>query len=188
MPQTLKRFFALLILGLVGLPFAQACAQDTQPKQPMRPFVERLEEGAPFPQDYSLTTLNGDVINPQDFDTPIVIVHYWASWCPPCVTEFPHLLSTLQELGPDKVTLIAISVDYTQDALERYIAKLDTGNLPVYWVHDATMEHSFRRFALRGTPETYILAGTPRVIVKKMNDQYPWGTKEAWTNFIEWLQ
>ncbi|NUP89970.1 MAG: TlpA family protein disulfide reductase [Candidatus Sumerlaeia bacterium] len=45
----------------------------------------------------------------------IVVLNMWATWCGPCVEEFPHLVAFGHEATPEAVTVMAISSDYDQD-------------------------------------------------------------------------
>ncbi|GEM_PF-4352677 len=126
----------------------------------------------------SFTTIQGDDFNTSDLSEPVVMVHYWASWCPPCVMEFPLLLKTLREMN-GQVAMIAVSLDYKADAMQRYISKLGADDLPIYWVHDAKYDLSARFYRIKGTPETVFL-NKERTVIKHINDGYEWGTTESW--------
>jgi thiol-disulfide isomerase/thioredoxin len=45
----------------------------------------------------------------------IVVINMWATWCPPCVEEFPDLVRFGHEIDPDEVAIMAISSDYPDD-------------------------------------------------------------------------
>lgn len=53
--------------------------------------------------------------------TPTLVM-LWATWCPSCKKQIPEL-EKLEETHGDKVNIIALSVDETRQALERYLAK-----------------------------------------------------------------
>ncbi|MFN3700910.1 MAG: redoxin family protein [Alphaproteobacteria bacterium] len=60
-----------------------------------------------------------------DFRGKTVVLNFWASWCPPCLVEFPHFLK-LAEQYPDEVVFIGLSSDHDLAALERFLAKMRT--------------------------------------------------------------
>lgn len=43
------------------------------------------------PPDFELTTLTGDVVKLSDYKGKKVILNFWATWCPPCKEEMPHM-------------------------------------------------------------------------------------------------
>ena len=126
----------------------------------------------------SFTTTQGDDLIVSDLSEPVVLVHYWASWCPPCVLEFPLLLKTLREMN-GQVAMVAISLDYKADAMQRYINNLGAEGLPIYWVHDTKYDLSARFYRINGTPETLFL-DKDHTIIKHINDSYEWGTADSW--------
>ena len=60
--------------------------------------------------DFELTDLEKNKINISSLKQKIVLVNFWATWCPPCVKEIPSLLK-LREMYEDKIEIIFISVD-----------------------------------------------------------------------------
>src|SRR5512136_2411638 len=41
----------------------------------------------------------------------VVVLHYWATWCPPCVTELPSLERLYRALGPAGLSVVTVSTD-----------------------------------------------------------------------------
>lgn len=128
--------------------------------------------------DMAFTTTGGAPYTLRDLPEPVVLLHYWASWCPPCVIEFPKLLEALREMN-GQVALVAISLDYKADAMQRYIDTLDTHGVPIYWVQDSNYDLSLRQHRILGTPETVFL-DQQRSVVKKVNDEHDWQTRKSW--------
>jgi len=69
---------------------------------------------------FSGTELNtGQQINLSDYRGKVVLVDFWASWCPPCLLSLPAYDQLRKEIGSDKFEIIAINVDEnTEDGLE----------------------------------------------------------------------
>ena len=72
---------------------------------------------------FSFTDINGESRNIRDFEGKIVILNFWASWCPPCIKEFPLLLDAAAN-HKDDVVLIALSSDHDKQAMNRFINSL----------------------------------------------------------------
>lgn len=56
-----------------------------------------------------------------DYRGHVVLVNFWATWCPPCIEELPSLMALQHQLP--QVTVIAISVDEDEDAYRRFLAQ-----------------------------------------------------------------
>jgi cytochrome c biogenesis protein CcmG/thiol:disulfide interchange protein DsbE len=87
------------------------------------PSNEQLQSSQAAP-DFSFMDMDGKKITLSDFKGKIVVLNFWATWCPPCVKEFPALLS-IARAYPDRVVLIALSSDIDDAALKRFLNKHD---------------------------------------------------------------
>jgi len=88
-----------------------------------------------------------------DLHGKIVVLNFWATWCPPCVDEMPSLVHLQQRLKNKGVTVLAVSVDVDEGAYRRF---LKDHNIDLLTVRDPDHKSS----NLYGTfkfPETYII-------------------------------
>ena len=103
----------LRIVALVAL-FAGAagCTRETAPASTAtdEPVVVQLLE-EPFDlEPFTVTDFNGKTISSADLRGKVVLVNFWATWCPPCRAEIPDLIK-LQEKYRDKLVVLGISED-----------------------------------------------------------------------------
>ena len=61
----------------------------------------------------------------------VLIVNYWATWCSPCVKEFPGLINVRREFAESDLHIVGISVDYNPKPVENFIRQ-NKVNFPVY--------------------------------------------------------
>ena len=85
---------------------------------------QMMEKGVP---DFSLPRVNqSSPFSLSRLQGQWILIHFWATWCPPCISELPSLLSTVKELE-GKLQLVAISVDSErkdiQDFQKRFFPK-----------------------------------------------------------------
>jgi len=83
----------------------------------------------------------------------VVVLNFWATWCPPCVEETPSLVQMQQRMKDKGVVVLAVSVDADGDAYHRFLK--DHG-VNLLTVRDADQKSN----ALYGTirfPETYVI-------------------------------
>lgn len=71
--------------------------------------------------NFALNSLDGKVYHLNDFKGKIVLMNFWATWCPPCVVEFPKLLK-LAKAQPDMVVVL-LSSDIGRKNIQDFIAR-----------------------------------------------------------------
>ncbi len=71
-----------------------------------------------------LPLIRGEAISEHSLDDEVVLVAFFASWCPPCKHEFPHLNTIQEAYGEDGFQVIAVNVFETHDNLSS-AAKLE---------------------------------------------------------------
>ena len=89
----------------------------------------------------------------RDYRGKIVVLNFWATWCPPCVEEMPSLVQLQQRFKNKGVTVVGVSVDADGDAYHKFLK--DHG-IDFLTVRDADQKSN----NLYGTfkfPETYII-------------------------------
>jgi thiol-disulfide isomerase/thioredoxin len=93
----------------------------------------------------------------------LTIIHFWATWCPPCVEEVPALSKFWEKYrGRDDIVLYTISVDKDWKIIDGFLAK-NPNTLPIY--HDPNAATALR-FGSTQYPETYIANKNGRVIYR----------------------
>jgi len=91
-------------------------------------------------------------ISLHDLKGKVVLLNFWATWCPPCVEEMPSLVA-LQTKMKDKVTVLAISVDVDEGAYKKFVK--DHG-VDLLTVRDPD-EKSNTLYGTFKYPETYVI-------------------------------
>ncbi len=103
----------------------------------------------------------------------VVVLNFWATWCPPCIEEMPSLVQMQQRLKDRDITVLAVSVDVDEDAYYKFLKDHKVDLLTV-------RDPSHKSSDLYGTfkyPETYIIdrSGTLR---RKFIGAVDWNTPE----------
>lgn len=71
--------------------------------------------------DFGLTDLAGLEVSSKEWAGKVVVINYWASWCPPCVREMPLFIQTQESLGEAGVQVVGVAVDRRRD-VEKFVA------------------------------------------------------------------
>lgn len=96
---------------------------------------------------------------------PVTLVHFWATWCPPCITEIPALERLWTDFGdrPD-FEVVMVAVDDTMAKVEPFV-----GSRAPMMLYDPQWEVA-HRYGTRKLPETYLVVGG-RVVEKWIGAQ-----------------
>ena len=70
----------------------------------------RGEVGKPAPT-FSLADLDGRQVSSTSFRGKVVILDFWATWCPPCKAEIPHLVSLQSKYRDRGLAIVGLSLD-----------------------------------------------------------------------------
>jgi peroxiredoxin len=76
----------------------------------------RVTPPTPAP-DFTVPSLTGGPVSLADFKGRVVLLNFWATWCPPCREEMPSMGRLYQRYRDRGVTILALSVDRTAAAV-----------------------------------------------------------------------
>jgi cytochrome c biogenesis protein CcmG/thiol:disulfide interchange protein DsbE len=112
--------------------------------------------------DFTLPDLKGGQVSLKDFRGRVVVLNFWATWCPPCVEEMPSLVRFARQMEPEGVTVVGVSVDYDENALRQFVEKY---GVPFPVALD-TQQRVPARYGTFKYPETYIIDKEGRIAEK----------------------
>lgn len=69
------------------------------------------------------TLVDGEEFDWSAYDGKVVLVDFWATWCPPCVAELPNMLKNYERYHDDGFEIVGISLDQDRSELEQFIAE-----------------------------------------------------------------
>ena len=118
--------------------------------------------------DFTFTDLKDRKASLNDLKGKIVILHFWATWCAPCIREFPKLVEVSKEFSDD-IALLAVSSDDQIGAITRFTEKTlpkmgAQKNIYLIWDKNRAITHDlYQTFAY---PETIIIDREGQMIRK----------------------
>jgi len=129
--------------------------------------------------DFSIRADNGKVITPRDFGGKLLILNFWASWCPPCVHETPSLDQLQRQLGSKGLVVLGVSQDQSakdyQAFLDHFHIAFPTARQP-----DETIKN---RYGTIQIPESYLIDQNGKVI-EKVVSEVDW-TSEPMVQYVQ---
>jgi cytochrome c biogenesis protein CcmG/thiol:disulfide interchange protein DsbE len=130
-------------------------------------FRERVVVLGDSAPDFSITADNGKQYTASNFGGKLLVLNFWATWCPPCIEEIPSLDQFQKRFANDGVVVLAISVDKDEKAYKNFLARakvsFTTARDPENQIN---LEYGTLKF-----PETYVIDGKGKVVRKLINSQ-----------------
>jgi len=126
---------------------------------------ERSKAGRPAP-DFSFT-LDGQPARLSSLRGKVVVLNFWATWCPPCRDELPSLDQLQAKLVPMGGTVLGVSVDEDGAAYRRFLAQYPV-TFPTYRDPSKSIPASYGTYQY---PETYIIDRQGRLARKIIGAQ-----------------
>lgn len=106
--------------------------------------------------DFTMQDADGKMHRISDYKGKIVVINFWATWCPPCVKEMPSLNNLAQSFPEDHFVVIAVCKDpQNKEAALKLFSSYDQKRLPLFFEHKD--EGSSHALGIKGLPTTYVL-------------------------------
>jgi len=165
MPVVSNSWRALLASALValtphdGVPAGSRAA--AAPQAATSSTVQFLANPAPM-TDFTAVTIAGETLNTVDLRGKVILVNFWATWCPPCVTEVPDLVR-LQAKYDGRLVVVGIADDHGAVAVVKNFATANHVQYPLV-MSTRALAASFP--GLIGLPTTYVVDQQGRIVKK----------------------
>lgn len=115
--------------------------------QQLEPFTDHDNKG------FTLTDLRGNQHTLTDYSGKVVLINFWASWCPPCIYEMPELTRLKQRLADQPFEILAINVGEKKYKVRKF-AKLINFDLPVLL---DTSKETFDTWNIKTLPTSFLI-------------------------------
>jgi len=122
----------------------------------------RLPAAGDSAPDFTLPTLTGEPFQLRDHRRRVVVLNFWATWCPPCVEETPSLRRFAEQMRSLGVTVVGVSVDQDAGALQRFVSQFQL-SFPIARDPDRSVASRYGTFKF---PESYIIDHNGRIAKK----------------------
>ena len=159
----LRYFFLAVGFFLVLLPACKQPKTETDAKSsPATVSSQSMQMMPPF----KLTSLTDQtVIDSSQFKGKVLLVSFFASWCPPCIMEIPSLIELQNSFGPKGFSVVAFSVDSGSLAPLKSIIAQKKINYPVFMA-DPDVTEGFGR--VTGIPVSYLVNRQGQLVKKHL--------------------
>jgi cytochrome c biogenesis protein CcmG, thiol:disulfide interchange protein DsbE len=111
---------------------------------------------------FSITADDGQVYTQSKYRGKVLILNFWATWCPPCREELPSLDALQRALGPKGLVVLAVSVDKDEKQYRDFLA---ANKVAMTTARNPTQEIN-REYGTVQFPESYIIDQNGKVVEK----------------------
>ena len=155
-----------LIVGAIVLVLAAALILGIK----LSPEIFPVEVDSRAPDFHATTLTGGRERTLADYKGQVVLLNVWATWCAPCRVEIPSIERVYQQLGPEGLKVVAVSIDEAGPEVVREFAREHGVNFEILLNPSRTIE---RIYQTTGVPESFVL-NRRGVIVKKVIGAAEW--------------
>lgn len=116
--------------------------------------------------DFELTTLNGEKVILSDYQGKKVILNFWATWCPPCKAEMPHMQKFYEKYKDQGVEILAVNLTSQDKGVDKVKAFVEENGLtfPILLDEEGVVGQNYQ---IATIPTSYMI-DTEGNIVKKV--------------------
>ena len=123
---------------------------------------ERIVVAGDTAPEFSVTAEGGRTVSLPNFGGKVLILNFWATWCPPCVEETPSLSEFARQFSNKGVVVLGVSVDKDEKAYRAFLQQYRPQFLT--WRDAQTkLNADYGTFKY---PETYIINASGKVVQK----------------------
>lgn len=139
-------------------------------------LMDKMEtEGVP---SFTLNDLKGVPFKSDQFPGKLVLINFWASWCAPCLEEFPSMVKLVDEMKGEMI-LIAVNEDGERGEIDSFLKSFpnvqNSPNVHVVWDENKAV---MTQFEVDRLPESF-LQGIDGKLVTKIVGSINWYSEES---------
>ncbi len=145
-----------ILILLLLLPFS-----SLSPAQQAGDGLTKLPD-APQAPNFVLSDLNGNQHQLSDYHGQVVIINFWATWCPPCRAEMPSMQRAWAQLEEEDILMFGINVGEDEDTIFQFTANYPV-EFPLLMDSDSSV---INQWPVNGLPTTFVIDPKGRIIYR----------------------
>ena len=126
------------------------------------------------PQEFTLSLLNGGNASLSDYKGKVVILNFWATWCPPCRAEMPSMEALYQRFNGQGLEILAVDIGENANTVRQFIQN-NKYTFPVLLDSNSRIS---RIYGVEAIPTSYILDREGKIAARVVGS-ISWDTPQA---------
>jgi peroxiredoxin len=107
----------------------------------------------PTAPDFEIPDIDGELKRLSDYRGKVVVLNFWATWCPPCRDEMPAMQHAWEQVRDQNVVFLAVNIGETADEIFTFTGDYDV-DFPLLMDQDSSV---IKQWPIRGLPTTYVI-------------------------------
>ena len=130
---------------------------------------DSLVAGVTFP-DFEGKDLEGKTLSIADYKGKVLLVDFWATWCPPCRQELPNVKKVYEAYKTKGFDVLGISLDNSEEELKTFLKE---NEMPwrQHYDGEAWKSKLVKKYGILGIPATFLLDGSGKIIAKGLRGE-----------------
>lgn len=145
---------------------AEQVLQGMEAQREQLKIQAALKTGAAFP-DFAEKDLSGAPLSVARFKGKVVLIDFWATWCPPCIAELPSVLAAYSKYKDKGFEIIGISLDKDMETLKGFLAERKM-TWPQYFDGKQWESPLAAKYGVNSIPATYLLDKDGVIVAKNL--------------------
>jgi thiol-disulfide isomerase/thioredoxin len=125
--------------------------------------LTKLDAPIPAP-DFTLEDMDGKRHSLSDYRGKVIMLNFWATWCPPCRREIPSMESIYRDLGKSGFLVLAVNEFEEPDHVFAYTGQLSVfPTFPILFDRDSAVSQAYK---VKGLPTTVLIDTQGRIVYR----------------------
>ncbi len=155
-PPAVSVLVVLLTVGGSGWFASRALGEAQRGPERLTGSLLSVEARSTPPLPLELTSLDGKKVSLASLSDKVVLLNFWATWCPPCIEEMPSMIRLNDKLAKDpRFVLLAVSADESWEPVRKFFGE----QAPRFTVVLDAKGELARKYGTTMFPETYVVKG-----------------------------
>lgn len=125
-----------------------------------------LASGMAFP-DFFVTSFDGKKLATTDYKGKVLMIDFWATWCPPCRAEVPDIVNIYKKFHTQGYEIIGVSLDYDTNKLTSFIKNYDMP-WPQFCDQNGWTNSLVTKYGIDAIPATILIGKDGKIIDKNL--------------------
>ena len=156
-----RLLIATMLIPVLFAPLGTVQAGSPSPE--LSHELTRLQPPVTAP-GFNLTDMDGEQHTLDDYRGKVIMLNFWATWCPPCLREIPSMESIYQDLGDKGFVVLAVNQFVSPDHVFAYMGQLSVyPTFPVLFDPDSRVSELY---GVKGLPTTLLINRQGKVVYR----------------------